>query len=71
MTLTASRSREAEVVLKVCFYTLLYTERMTRKLMIYESAGIWPGDGLLSSYETSQQPLNTRLLDEMIRKYLM
>lgn len=46
-----------------------YTERVTRKLALYEAAGIWPGEQLLMTFETAAQPFNTRLLDELIRKY--
>jgi len=40
------------------------------KLEIYEKNGIFPGDSLLITHETPNRPLDIKLLEKMIRKFL-
>ena len=44
-----------------------YVENVMRKLDMYERNGIFLGDSLFITYETGKKPLNTRMLDGMIR----
>ena len=45
-----------------------YREGMVHKLNSYALAGIFPGDRLLATYETSQTPLDTRVVQAVIEK---
>lgn len=48
-----------------------YAERAIRRIELYESNGIFPGDQLLCSWETKVHPLDMKLVDAMIKKYLI
>ena len=48
-----------------------YAERAIRRIELYESNGIFPGDQLLCSWETKAHPLDMKLVDAMIKKYLI
>lgn len=51
---------EPEYVLKTC-----------RKILAYSKNNLWFGDGLLYSFESKDLPINTVVLETMIRKYLL
>ena len=48
-----------------------YREGMVYKLNSYALAGIFPGEQLLATYETSETPLDTRVIRGLIEKYLL
>ncbi len=48
-----------------------YREGMVHKLNSYVLAGIFPGEQLLTTYETSETPLDTRVIRGLIEKYLL
>ena len=48
-----------------------YGNNVIHKLTTYERNGIYLGVNLYITYETSKKPLNTRALDELIRKLLV
>ncbi len=48
-----------------------YSRKSLRKIETYEKNNIYPGDNLLLTFETSDSPLNTRILDAMVTKYLL
>ena len=48
-----------------------YREGMVHKLNSYALAGIFPGEQLLATYETSETPLDTRVIRVLIEKYLL
>lgn len=48
-----------------------YAESAIRRIELYESNGIFPGDQLLCSWETKAHPLDMKLVDAMIKKYLI
>lgn len=48
-----------------------YCEKAIRKIETYEKNGIYNGEQLLLSYETSRQPLNMKSVERMIERYLM
>ena len=45
-----------------------YCQKALNKIQAYVMNHFWPGDTLLCTFETSQMPLNTICLDEMLRK---
>ena len=45
-----------------------YINTFLYKLETYEKNGIYMGINLFFTYETSKKPLNTRVLDDFIRK---
>ena len=48
-----------------------YCEKALKKLALYQNNGIYPGEKLLLTFETSGSPLDLQLLSEMITKYLL
>lgn len=48
-----------------------YATKTVKKINIYQQNGIYVGDQLLTTYETEKIVLNSNLVDEMIRKYLL
>jgi hypothetical protein len=48
-----------------------YLENALRKIEIYERNGIFPGDKLIITFETAGKPLDTRIVDLLIRKHLI
>lgn len=48
---------------------LNYIDAVIYKLNMYEKNGIYPGVNLFITHETSKYPLNTRVLEELIRKW--
>ena len=47
-----------------------YAEKAIRKINSYIENGIFPGDKLIVSYESSGVVLNDRIVIKMIEKYL-
>ncbi len=47
-----------------------YAEKAIRKINTYIANGIFPGDNLVVSYESSGVVLNDRIVEKMIKKYL-
>ena len=48
-----------------------YCNEAISRIELYEKNGIFPGEKLLPSFETKKRPLDSRLLDKMIEKYLL
>lgn len=48
-----------------------YREGMVHKLNRYALAGIMPGDKLLATWETAETPLDTRVVQAVINKFLL
>ena len=48
-----------------------YADNAIRRINLYVANGIYPGEGLILSYETSGIPLDIKLLEKMILEYLM
>ncbi len=46
-----------------------YAEKAVRKITAYEENGYFPGENLILTMETKDQPLDVRLVKKMIRKY--
>lgn len=48
-----------------------YREGMVHKLNKYALADVLPGDRLLMTFETAETPLDTRVVQKIIKKYLL
>lgn len=48
-----------------------YVRKALRKIETFEKNDIYPGDNLLMTFETSDSPINIKLLDEMVNRYLL
>ena len=48
-----------------------YVRKALRKLETFEKNDIYPGEKLLMTFETSDSPINIKLLDEMVNRYLI
>ena len=48
-----------------------YSEKTIQKIELYEKNGIFPGEKLLMTFETSKHTLNMMLVEQMITKYLI
>lgn len=48
-----------------------YSLKNIKKIEEYQKNGLWPGRGLLVTYESDDGALDTRLLDKMIREFLL
>lgn len=46
-----------------------YSKKALQKILLYEKNGIFPGDKLVLTHETSENPLDIRLLDRIIEHY--
>ena len=47
-----------------------YAKNMVKKINAYEDNGIYPGEGLILTYETEQTILNTNKIEQLVQKYL-
>lgn len=47
-----------------------YAEKAVQKIAQYERNGIYPGEGLILSYETRKTPIHQKSIDRMIARYL-
>lgn len=50
---------------------LEYMENALKRIEIYEKNGIFPGDRLLFSWETMAMPLNMKVVEGMMKKFLL
>ena len=48
----------------------IYVEKALHKIAIYEQNGIFPGEKLILTYETRKNPLNQKIINLMIQRYL-
>ena len=48
-----------------------YSEKVVRKIETYQKNGIYPGEKLLMTYETGKSSMNMKLVEQMVRKYLL
>ena len=48
-----------------------YLQKNIQKIQLYEVNGILLGDTLITSFESSSVPLNTKILDQKIRAFLL
>lgn len=48
-----------------------YSESAVLKIESYEKNGIFPGEKLLITYETSKHPLDMKLFEQIIKRYLV
>lgn len=48
-----------------------YSEKAVAKIELYEKSGIFPGDKLLMTFETSKSSINMKIFEKMIKKYLL
>lgn len=48
-----------------------YAQRAVKKIDLYEKNGIYPGEKLILTFETSDNPLNTDILQDMVGRYLL
>ena len=48
-----------------------YMEKAVIKLDLYRKEGIWPGDGLIQSFESAKHPLSTDAIEKSIEKNLL
>lgn len=48
-----------------------YCEKAIKKVESFEKSGIFPGDKLILTYETKEHPLNTVVVEKLIKKYLL
>lgn len=47
-----------------------YREYALERILLYEKNGYFPGQELILTHETLKNPLNSRLIDKIIEKYL-
>lgn len=47
-----------------------YVEKAVQKIVSYEQNGIFPGENLILTFETRQNPINQKLVTLMIQRYL-
>ena len=48
-----------------------YVMKMLERLDLYQSNGLYPGEKLLMTFESSSRPLAMPQLEQMIKKYLI
>ena len=48
-----------------------YAETALQRIAAYEQNGIFPGEGLIITYETRKNPLNQRVIADAIKQYLV
>ena len=48
-----------------------YVRKNIKRIELYEQAGIYPGDRLILLHETNARPLDTRVAEKIIRKFLL
>lgn len=47
-----------------------YAEKTMQKIIMYEQNGIYPGEGLILTYETRKNPLSQKMIIRIIQHYL-
>ena len=48
-----------------------YCEEALDRITAYEKNGFFPGDSLILTHETLSRPINSKIIDAMIEKYLL
>ena len=48
-----------------------YARAAVRKIELYQINHIYPGDRLIISFETEQNVLNSKIIENLIEKYLI
>ena len=48
-----------------------YVTKALNKIDMYEKNGYFPGHNLIISHETSLTPINTKIIDELIKVYIL
>lgn len=48
-----------------------YIVKALNKIDVYEKNGYFPGHNLIISHETSANPINTKIIDELIKTYIL
>lgn len=48
-----------------------YFQDAMDKLALYSKNSIWPGKNLIITYETEKQPIDVKMVEELIREYLL
>ena len=48
-----------------------YCNDTISRIELYEKHGLFPGESLLLTFETKNRPLDSRVLDIIVRKYLL
>lgn len=48
-----------------------YAEQNTKKIIAYQKNGYFPGKNLIITFETKGQPFDVRLMDDIIKQYLL
>ena len=48
-----------------------YVNRNLKKMNVYIKAGIIPGKNLIMTFETAQQPLDVKVVERLIKEYLL
>ena len=48
-----------------------YSEKMVIKMEEYQDNGYWPGENLLCTFETKENPLNSKMVDRILKRYGM
>ena len=48
-----------------------YSEKALCRIEQYESDGYFPGEQLIITHETATHPLNTKLINKLIKRYLL
>ena len=49
----------------------IYARNAVRKIQAYEESGIYPGEGLILTYETERTVLNERMVKSLVERYLV
>ena len=47
-----------------------YARNATKKIELYEKNGIFPGENLILTFETSTQVLDKKILEALVQRYL-
>ncbi|MBO5165711.1 MAG: hypothetical protein J6B90_03800, partial [Lachnospiraceae bacterium] len=47
-----------------------YVDNALQKIRIYEENGIYTGENLIITYETKKNPINQKIVNRMISRYL-
>ena len=48
-----------------------YSEKAINRIELYEKNGIFPGIGLILTFETKRNPLNMQIVDNIMKEYLL
>lgn len=48
-----------------------YCEKAIKKIECYEKNHIFPGESLIITYETKEHPINIKIIEQMVKQYLL